>query len=1073
VNVGANVTITEISQPEYYPVVFDFKFDHLGVPFLLALPESFYSDYGYVYKYDGSNWTTVGSKFNSRSFRNAKLAFNSSNSLFVAGTVNEENAVGSQDFFYCNYLNGQWISPRISYGERDFNNAMANLWDVFFDDNDVLYFNHNNIGRNNILSKIENNIWSSVGRVSGGFIYKSRSFYIGGKIYVFNYDTYNSQFNQLSGSGWIAAAPNVSTSNPGGRATAFGIDNNGIFYSGGYQSIGNSQNPYILSSFSNNKWNPICPEFPVKNPNLVGENTSFEIDNAGIIYFIGDGKVFKFTPAVLPSTPLLNASPLTFCSNTPSPVTINVTGQLNDARGWFLYSGACGGTFVASTTGNSFTINPTRTTTYYVRGEGICNTIGQCGTPITVTVNNVPPIPNSINGQNAVCAGSTFDYSVPSVSGATGYVWIVPSDALIVSGQGTSTIRVTWGTKSGNLQVSALNSCGASAQITFPVNVSSAPIIATPISGPTTVCKNTIVTYSLSNVPGANSYNWSVPVDARILSGQNSNSISVLWGQTDGMVNVTANNSCGVSPAVSLTVTKNEIPATPSVISGSNLVCPSSSSLYSVPLVAGATQYFWSVPAGATILSGQNTNSINVHFGANAGNVGVIASNVCGQSSPYNLAISLKLNTQIQTQPQDKSICSDGMATLGVVASGTNLSYRWSTGAVSSNIVINNSGQYNVVVTGDCGAVTSRTAIVSVLPTTQITQQPTSKSVCPGGSASLSVQATGNNLSYLWTNGATTPTISVTQGGAYSVRVSGTCGVVNSNSVTLTIQPTTQIVNDPSCNYVLFCADKSANLSVNAIGANLTYLWSNGATTPVLTTNASGCYFVQVSGLCGPPVTSKPITAVALPIRTFPQGYESTPGYTTEPGFCYQIPPVSTEITGPTQICSNQTVSNQIYTAPTINTPGATYTWWVNGAASVQSIPGQPNKASITFSQWFGSGSVHVGVNLPVSPWYQTYSLNVNSASCNGRLSDETEEATYANIFPNPYENTSTISLIGATNSLFSIKIQDNKGVVLSTYENISGGTQLEVGKNLAAGLYMVTITKDGVTKSYKLVRLP
>jgi hypothetical protein len=56
--------------------------------------------------------------------------------------------------------------------------------------------------------------------------------------------------------------------------------------------------------------------------------------------------------------------------------------------------------------------------------------------------------------------------------------------------------------------------------------------------------------------------------------------------------------------------------------------------------VSGLT-YNWTVPAGATINSGQGTNAINANWGTTAGNVSVTASNSCGISVARNLAVAL------------------------------------------------------------------------------------------------------------------------------------------------------------------------------------------------------------------------------------------------------------------------------------------------------------------------------------------------------------------------------------------------------------------------------------------------
>lgn len=61
--------------------------------------------------------------------------------------------------------------------------------------------------------------------------------------------------------------------------------------------------------------------------------------------------------------------------------------------------------------------------------------------------------------------------------------------------------------------------------------------------------------YSITPVSGADSYTWTVPSDATIVSGQGTISITVNFGSSSGNISVTADNDCGSSPAQSLAVT--------------------------------------------------------------------------------------------------------------------------------------------------------------------------------------------------------------------------------------------------------------------------------------------------------------------------------------------------------------------------------------------------------------------------------------------------------------------------------------------------------------------------------------
>jgi hypothetical protein len=91
-----------------------------------------------------------------------------------------------------------------------------------------------------------------------------------------------------------------------------------------------------------------------------------------------------------------------------------------------------------------------------------------CGSKKGITVPNgtlaAPAKPAGITGPTSVSKNQTgVVFSVTSPVSSTVYKWSVPSDATIVSGQGTSSITVTWGVIAGPVTVSGSNICGNSA----------------------------------------------------------------------------------------------------------------------------------------------------------------------------------------------------------------------------------------------------------------------------------------------------------------------------------------------------------------------------------------------------------------------------------------------------------------------------------------------------------------------------------------------------------------------------------------------------------------------------------
>ena len=87
-----------------------------------------------------------------------------------------------------------------------------------------------------------------------------------------------------------------------------------------------------------------------------------------------------------PDVPTVTYTPAVVCSG--NNATLNISGNLNDATNWHIYTGSCGGSLVGTTNTGSFVVTPAGpSTTYYVRGEGGCVTPGSCG-QVTVTVTN-------------------------------------------------------------------------------------------------------------------------------------------------------------------------------------------------------------------------------------------------------------------------------------------------------------------------------------------------------------------------------------------------------------------------------------------------------------------------------------------------------------------------------------------------------------------------------------------------------------------------------------------------------------------------------------------------------------
>ena len=94
----------------------------------------------------------------------------------------------------------------------------------------------------------------------------------------------------------------------------------------------------------------------------------------------------------------------------------------------------------------------------------------------------------------------------------------------------------------------------------------------------------------------------------------------------------------------------------PSVINGLTTVVANASMVtYSVPVTSGNT-YTWNAPAGATIISGQGTNSISVNFSTTSGYVSLTETDAGGcKIGPIKLWVTIGTTTNMDDSNELKN----------------------------------------------------------------------------------------------------------------------------------------------------------------------------------------------------------------------------------------------------------------------------------------------------------------------------------------------------------------------------------------------------------------------------------
>ncbi|MBN1413982.1 MAG: CehA/McbA family metallohydrolase [Bacteroidales bacterium] len=111
---------------------------------------------------------------------------------------------------------------------------------------------------------------------------------------------------------------------------------------------------------------------------------------------------------------------------------------------------------------------------------------------------------------------------------------------------------------------------------------------------------------------------------------------------TSTQYNVTVTDLSGCSVIKNVTVNINPLPYRAGIISGTETVCQGQNNvMYSVPAIAGATSYIWTLPSGANGTSETNSITLNYCTSAVSGNITVKGHNSYGDGDSSTLAVTV------------------------------------------------------------------------------------------------------------------------------------------------------------------------------------------------------------------------------------------------------------------------------------------------------------------------------------------------------------------------------------------------------------------------------------------------
>jgi DNA/RNA endonuclease G (NUC1) len=253
-----------------------------------------------------------------------------------------------------------------------------------------------------------------------------------------------------------------------------------------------------------------------------------------------------------------------------------------------------------------------------------------------------------------------------------------------------------------------------------------------------------------------------------------------------------------------------------------------------------------------------------------AGNYSVVIKNSVGSITSAAVPLVITgLPPVVVTPPAARTVSAGTSATFAVVTSGSpTLTYQWrkagvaiagNATATTATLTLANAqaadvASYDVVVSNSVGSVTSTAALLAVTPAApSIATAPTAQTVTPGGTATLSVIASGSGpFTYQWrkagvavtgntsatTATLTLPSATAADSASYDVVITNSLGTVTSTAIALSVT----VTPPPAVQWDFVAAEPKSGLPADVTGGTVVQRNNNGTTLTLTTVSVSSGY---------------------------------------------------------------------------------------------------------------------------------------------------------------------------------------------------------------------------------------
>lgn len=484
--------------------------------------------------------------------------------------------------------------------------------------------------------------------------------------------------------------------------------------------------------------------------------------------------------------------------------------------------------------------NPTTDTTgtYTVT---ITDVITGCTNSATATVTeNITPPTASATGGVLTCTNTTITISASSTTPGVSFAWSGPNNFNSnqqnpsVSTSGTYTVVVT----------NPVNGCSATA--TAVVTANTTPPTAA-VSAETLTCSDTSAQITTTTNANPGTFAWTGP------NGFSSTMQNPMVTAPGNYTVIVTNGGNGCTATAVAAVAQNITAPTASATVPGNLNCLTTSlQLNGTGSSQGNNfQYLWTTVNG-NITAGETTLTPTVDA---AGAYTLLVTNtVNGCTSTTTVSVLESPPVTVSANVLNNVSCngdSDGIAVASPGGgSGSGYTVLWSTGDNTDTISNLSAGMYLVTTTDSEGCTATDSVTITEPAVLQANATATGETSAGADDGTATAAPSGGTAPYiyLWNTGDTTAMISGLAPGNYTVTTTDANGctaaqTVTVNSFNCTISATATTTN-VSCNGA---GDGTATANVTGAAMPITYLWSNGDTTAMISNLTPGTYTVQIT----------------------------------------------------------------------------------------------------------------------------------------------------------------------------------------------------------------------------------